>query len=119
MVDKPQDRTGPAKTLIEGFGGKLHHYYFAFGDYDGIGIVEFPDNTSAAACSMKAAATGAFSRFETRGAHDRKRKPKRRCRRRTIRRPTTGLRTPDARRSGAAICVEWRGRSLVSDLRGR
>jgi uncharacterized protein with GYD domain len=48
MVDKPQDRTGPAKTLIEGFGGKLHHYYFAFGDYDGIGIVEFPDNTSAA-----------------------------------------------------------------------
>lgn len=66
MVDKPQDRTGPAKALIEGFGGKLHHYYFAFGDYDGIGIVEFPDNTSAAACSMKAAATGAFSRFETR-----------------------------------------------------
>src|ERR1700676_56329 len=65
MVGKPQDRTGPAKTLIEGFGGKLHNYYFAFGEYDGVAICEFPDNTSAAACSMTAASTGAFSRFET------------------------------------------------------
>ncbi|HXT77950.1 MAG TPA: GYD domain-containing protein [Acetobacteraceae bacterium] len=65
LVNKPQDRTGPAKTLVEGFGGKLHGYYFAFGDYDGVIICEFPDSTSAAACSMTAAATGAFSRFET------------------------------------------------------
>ncbi|MBV8777080.1 MAG: GYD domain-containing protein [Alphaproteobacteria bacterium] len=65
LVDKPQDRTAPATALIEGFGGKLHCYYFAFGDYDGLGIAEFPDAVSAAACSMKAASTGAFSRFET------------------------------------------------------
>jgi uncharacterized protein with GYD domain len=65
LVGKPQDRTGPAKTLIEGFGGKLLHYYFVFGDYDGIAICEFPDNTAVAACSMTAAATGAFARFET------------------------------------------------------
>jgi uncharacterized protein with GYD domain len=65
MVEKPQDRTGPATTLIEGFGGKLHSYFFAFGEYDGMAICEFPDNTAAAACSMTAASTGAFSRFET------------------------------------------------------
>jgi uncharacterized protein with GYD domain len=65
LVDKPQNRTAPAKALIKGFGGKLHSYYFALGDYDGIGIREFPDNTSVAACSMEAASTGAFSRFET------------------------------------------------------
>jgi uncharacterized protein with GYD domain len=65
MVGKPQDRTGPAKTLIEDFGGKLHSYYFAFGEYDGLAITEFPDNTAAAACSMTAASTGAFTRFET------------------------------------------------------
>jgi uncharacterized protein with GYD domain len=65
LVDKPQNRTAPAKALIEGFGGKLHSYNFALGDYDGIGICEFPDNTSVAACSMKAASTGAFARFET------------------------------------------------------
>jgi len=65
LVAKPQDRTAPAKTLIESFGGKLESYYFAFGEFDGLGICEFPDNASAAACSMKAASTGAFSRFET------------------------------------------------------
>jgi len=65
LVSKPQDRTGPATTLIEGFGGKLLNYYFALGDYDGICIAEFPDMVSVAACSMKAATTGAFARFET------------------------------------------------------
>jgi uncharacterized protein with GYD domain len=65
LVGKPHDRTGVAKTLIEGFGGKLHGYYFAFGDYDGVAICEFPDNTAAAAASMSAAASGGFSRFET------------------------------------------------------
>jgi len=65
LVDKPQDRTGPATTLVEGFGGKLLCYYFAFGEYDGVVICEFPDHVSVAACSMKAASTGAFARFET------------------------------------------------------
>jgi uncharacterized protein with GYD domain len=65
FVANPQDRTGAATTLVEGFGGKLLSYYFAFGDYDGVGIAEFPDNISAGACSMNASATGAFARFET------------------------------------------------------
>ena len=65
LVSKPHDRTGAAKALVEGFGGKLHSYYLAFGEYDGIAICEFPDNTAATACSMSAAATGGFSRFET------------------------------------------------------
>jgi uncharacterized protein with GYD domain len=65
MVVAPQDRSGPAKTLIDSFGGKLISYYFAMGEYDGVGICEFPDTTSAAACSFAAASTGAFSRFET------------------------------------------------------
>jgi uncharacterized protein with GYD domain len=65
LVDKPQDRTASAKALVEGFGGKLHSYYFALGDYDGVGICEFPDTITVAACSMKAASTGAFARFET------------------------------------------------------
>jgi uncharacterized protein with GYD domain len=65
LLNKPQDRTGPATELVEAFGGKLHCYYFAFGDYDGLGICEFPNNESVAAFSLKAAATGAFARFET------------------------------------------------------
>ncbi|HST74951.1 MAG TPA: GYD domain-containing protein [Acetobacteraceae bacterium] len=65
LVGKPQDRTGPATTLIQGFGGKMHQYFFALGDYDGLAICEFPDTISVAACSMSAASTGAFARFET------------------------------------------------------
>jgi uncharacterized protein with GYD domain len=65
LIGKPQDRTRPAKALIEGFGGKLHSYFFCLGEYDGLGICEFPDNVSVVACSMHASSTGAFSRFET------------------------------------------------------
>ena len=65
LVAEPNDRTGAAKALIEGFGGKMHSFYLAFGEYDGVAICEFADNTAVAACSMHAASTGAFSRFET------------------------------------------------------
>ncbi len=65
MTESPQDREPPARELIEGFGGKLHHYYFMLGEYDGLAIVEFPDNASAAATSMRASTSGAFARFET------------------------------------------------------
>ncbi len=65
LVGLPQDRSGAATALLEGFGGKLHGSYRSFGDYDGVAICEFPDFTAAAACLMAAAATGAFARFET------------------------------------------------------
>jgi uncharacterized protein with GYD domain len=65
FLEHPQDRTGPAKTLVEAFGGKLLCYYFALGEYDGLGICEFPDVESVTAFSMKASSSGAFSRFET------------------------------------------------------
>ena len=61
----PNDRTGPAKTPVEGFGGKLLSYYFALGDDDGIGIVEFPDIVSGTACSITAASSGGFTRFDS------------------------------------------------------
>ena len=64
FVERPQDRTGPATTLVESFGGKLHCYYFAFGEYDGLGICEFPDAESVVAFSMKASSSGSFARFE-------------------------------------------------------
>ena len=41
LVGKPHDRTGAAKALVEGFGGKLNSYYLALGEYDGVAIVNF------------------------------------------------------------------------------
>lgn len=65
MTETPQHRGTQARQLVEGFGGKMPQYFFSFGDYDGLAIVEFPDNISAAACSMRATASGGFLRFET------------------------------------------------------
>lgn len=65
MTERPQDRERPATELIEAYGGRLQNYYFMLGEYDGLAIAEFPDNASAAACSMRASASGAFARFET------------------------------------------------------
>ncbi len=49
LAKNPQDRTEAVRTLIEGVGGKLISYHFAFGEYDIVVMAELPDNVSAAA----------------------------------------------------------------------
>lgn len=43
---------------IEGMGGKLETFYYAFGDYDVFGIADMPDNVSGVAFSMMVNASG-------------------------------------------------------------
>jgi uncharacterized protein with GYD domain len=45
--------------LVKGVGGTLEAFYYAFGDYDLIIIMELPDNASAAALSLAVTASGA------------------------------------------------------------
>ena len=45
--------------MIQSVGGKLEFMYFAFGERDVVGIVELPDNATAAALSLAANASGA------------------------------------------------------------
>jgi uncharacterized protein with GYD domain len=59
MLDKPQDRPGELRKVVEAFGGKVHQFFFAFGEHDGLAIVEFPDNESCAACSLTLTGAGA------------------------------------------------------------
>jgi uncharacterized protein with GYD domain len=47
--------------LIEALGGKLHHLFFSFGDYDVVALCEMPDDKSMTAGSMAIAGPGAFS----------------------------------------------------------
>ena len=44
MVATPQDREAAARKLIEALGGKLHHLFFAFGEWDVICLIEGPDD---------------------------------------------------------------------------
>ena len=52
MVDTPQDRPAELRKAVEAFGGRLHQFFFAFGEYEGISIVKFPNNESCAACAV-------------------------------------------------------------------
>ena len=45
--------------------GRIDAGYISFGEYDVTAIVEFPDNVSAAAFSISAAATGGVKAFKT------------------------------------------------------
>jgi len=54
-------RRKAAQLLIEGLGGKLEAFYFAFGACDVFAIAEMPDNVSAAAASTALAASGAVT----------------------------------------------------------
>jgi uncharacterized protein with GYD domain len=65
MIAKPQDRRGPIGKMLEAVGGKLHHYFFAFGDYDVVILYEAPDHASAAGPVLAAAAAGAVSASKT------------------------------------------------------
>jgi uncharacterized protein with GYD domain len=65
MVKNPQSRAEAVRPIIEGLGGKLLSIYLAFGEYDVVGLAEYPDNVSAAAFSMAASAGGALKAVKT------------------------------------------------------
>ena len=65
LVDSPQDRETAAREVVEALGGRLLGFWFAFGEYDGVFIVELPDHATATALAMTVAGSGAMSRFET------------------------------------------------------
>ena len=65
MIKNPQDRVEAVRPAIEALGGRIDAGYISFGEYDVTAIVEFPDNVSAAAFSISAAATGGLKAFKT------------------------------------------------------
>ena len=65
LAKNPQDRTEAVRTLIEGVGGKLISYHFAFGEYDIVVMAELPDNVSAAAGAIAVAVGGAVKAVKT------------------------------------------------------
>ena len=54
-------RQETVKKTIEGMGGTLESFYYAFGDYDVLAIADMPDNVSAAAFSLMINASGVIN----------------------------------------------------------
>lgn len=65
LLSEPQDRSAAAREVAESLGGKLLGFWFAFGEFDGVFLMEAPDNASAAALAMAVGAGGALSEVET------------------------------------------------------
>jgi uncharacterized protein with GYD domain len=65
LMKKPEDRREAARVYIESVGGKLHGFWFAFGEYDAYNLWEAPDNVSMAAVAVAISGGGALSKFET------------------------------------------------------
>jgi uncharacterized protein with GYD domain len=65
LTQHPEDRREAARSYIESVGGKLHGFWYAFGEYDGINLWEAPDNVSMAAVAMALSGGGALSKCET------------------------------------------------------
>ena len=58
MAATPQHRSAKAEKLFGAMGGKLHRFFFAFGDHDAVIAGELPDNVTMAACSTAVSAAG-------------------------------------------------------------
>ena len=65
MIKNPQDRAAVVAPMMEKMGGKLLGFWFTFGEYDIVAIVETPDAVSAAAISMAIGSSGAMSAYRT------------------------------------------------------
>ena len=65
LMKNPEDRREAARKYIESVGGKLHGFWYAFGEYDGYNIWEAPDNVSMAAVALAISGGGALSKCET------------------------------------------------------
>jgi len=71
-VPRPEAITGypagardAARSYIESVGGKLHGFWYAFGEYDAYTLWDAPGNVAMAAVSIAISGGGALSKFET------------------------------------------------------
>jgi len=65
MIKRPQDRVEAVRKVVEKLGGKVVSFWLAFGDYDLVGLLEMPDNVSAAAFAMAVGGGGACKTVKT------------------------------------------------------
>jgi uncharacterized protein with GYD domain len=65
LIGTPEDRRNAAQEYIESVGGKLHGFWYAFGEHDGYNLWEAPDNVSMAAVALAIGGGGALSSIET------------------------------------------------------
>ena len=72
LVQRPENRMEALKPVVEKLGGQILAWYYTFGDYDVLVLVDVPTNINAAAFSMAIAGSGAVKEFKTTTAKQRR-----------------------------------------------
>jgi uncharacterized protein with GYD domain len=65
LVKRPENRIEVVRKVVEKLGGTIVGFWFAFGEHDIVGILEMPDNVTAAAFAVAIAAGGACKSVKT------------------------------------------------------
>jgi len=66
MLNHPDgDNAAQASAMVESVGAKLCGYWYAFGKFDALALIEAPHNTTAVSIAMAIRGTGQVSRLET------------------------------------------------------
>jgi len=65
MSREPQHVVERVRPSAEALGGSIESLFFCFGDYDLVGVVDFPDNRGAAAWSVAVSSGGDVRAFKT------------------------------------------------------
>jgi uncharacterized protein with GYD domain len=65
LVKNPQNRSEVVRKTVENIGGNVIGSWMSFGDYDVVLILDMPDNVSAAALAIAAAAGGSLKSIKT------------------------------------------------------
>ncbi len=65
LTKNPSDPKVRHRALVEALGGRMVDFWFAFGEFDVVTIVELPDNVNMAAMAVTAIAAGAGTKLMT------------------------------------------------------
>ncbi|HVN60332.1 MAG TPA: GYD domain-containing protein [Gaiellaceae bacterium] len=66
LIEQPDvDHAAQASKMVASLGGEVLGYWYAFGEFDGMVLIEAPDSTTVAAVAMAIGGTGEVSRLET------------------------------------------------------
>ncbi len=65
LAQNPEDRSEVLRGLAEGMGGRLLSFHYSFGDYDGVIVLEAPDEKAAAAMILTAVSAGHIKSIKT------------------------------------------------------
>ncbi len=65
LIQEPGNRAATVRQGVESFGGRLHSFFHAYGEYDGVAVAEFPDSESCTAFRMMVTSKGGAAAFRT------------------------------------------------------